>query len=162
MYMYKNQSAVKSLALCLVGIVTFFYPECTSTSGLTSCGRIYGGVQNPQRCHLYEDNIGKDQRHLGLGSMGVALSRDGSLSCHIFCYPKRRRIVYDNRWTLRIYPNPCSPCKLNYTYWDHQKWHITIRILLSVDWFNAVLRIPSRKLPSLWRATKLSSLTVPY
>ena len=98
---------------------------------------------------------------LGGCDLGETLSREGPLSCHIFCNQKLRRSMYDNRWTLRIYPNPCSPWKLNDIYWYHQKWYITIHNILSVDWLDVVLRIPSKKLPSLWRETKLSSLLLP-
>ena len=47
-------------------------------------------------------------------TVGVILSREGSLSCHIFCNKKRQSLygrknhlvttVHDNQWTLRTYP----------------------------------------------------------
>ena len=69
--------------------------------------------------------------------------------------------MYGNQWTLRIYPNPCSPMEVKrYILRLSEMTHNYTEYLVS--WLNVVLRIPSRKLSSLWIATKLSSLLLRY
>ena len=69
--------------------------------------------------------------------------------------------MYGNQWTLRIYPKPCSPMEVKrYILRLSEMTHNYTEYLVS--WLKVVLRIPSRKLSSLWIATKLSSLLLRY